>query len=314
MLAFGPLVFCRWALRRWSGDTDRRAGSGHPPHPSRLVGGRRDLPRAARCRGVPRHPERDDRAAARGVRLVDRHDLGGAVGQPGPVRDHRAVRGRVDGALRCAAGRDDRAAHGRRRQRADGVHDGVVAARHAVGRHRRAGHRVDGDGAGRDRGRALVRRPPRARLRHPHRGERDRPADLPADDRAHRAGQRLACGLARRSASARWPSSRWCCCSCASGRPTWASSPTAEHPRTSSRRCAPGRRGWPSARCSGRPARARSGCSPAASSSAARRRRGWSSSTSCPPHTTTACRSRPLPRCSRSSASSTSWARSGRAG
>jgi MFS family permease len=63
-----------------------------------------------------------------------------------------------------------------------------------------------------------------------------------------------------------------------------------------------------------RPARARSGCSPAASSSAARRRRGWSSSTSCPPHTTTACRSPPLPRCSRSSVSSTSWARSGRAG
>ena len=29
-------------------------------------------------------------------------------------------------------------------------------------------------------------------VRHPHRGERDRAADLPADDRARRAGQRLA--------------------------------------------------------------------------------------------------------------------------
>ena len=50
-----------------------------------------------------------------------------------------------------------------------------------LGRHRRARHGVDGHGAGRHGGGALVRRTARPRLRHPHRRERDRAADLPAD-------------------------------------------------------------------------------------------------------------------------------------
>ena len=59
---------------------------------------------------------------------------------------------------------------------------------------------------------------------------------------------------------------------------------------------------------------ARSGCWSAASRSAAPARTGWSAPTSSRPRTTTACRRRPRPACSRSSASSTSSAPSRRAG
>ena len=83
---------------------------------------------------------------------------------------------------------DVRAAGGRARQRADRLHDRELAADPAVGRAGRAGHRLDGAVAGGHGDRPLVRRPPRAGLRHPHRRRRGRAADLPAAGGLDRLG------------------------------------------------------------------------------------------------------------------------------
>ena len=88
----------------------------------------------------------------------------------------------------------------------------------------------------------------------------------------------------------------------------------AAHRPTRSRRMSPDRPAARSARCAWPHARARSGSSSAASPSAAPPRTAWSARTSSRPPTITACR-RPRPRaCSRSSACSTSSARSSPAG
>ena len=278
-------------LPGWRRDPDRRAGP-RPPrriHPAWWAAAATFLALlgAAAFRATP---ERDDRAAARRVRLVDRHDLAALsvnlalFGITAPfaaaLMERFGVRRVVSLALLMVAA-------------GSGLTVFMTASWQlvaAVGGGRRARHGLDGDGAGRDRGRALVRRPARAGLRHPHRGERDRAADLPADDRARRAGRRLARRVAddqrvrpgRRPGRAVLPAR--------APAPTSASCPTAARPRTSWSRCARARPASRSGRCCGPCAYARSGCSPAASSSAARRRPGWSSSTSCRPRTTTACR------------------------
>ena len=64
-----------------------------------------------------------------------------------------------------------------------------------AGRHR---HRLDVDGLRRDRLDALVRRPARTGQRRPDRGQRDRPADLPAGGRGADRPPRLAAGFGDR--------------------------------------------------------------------------------------------------------------------
>ena len=175
-----------------SRDRHRRTPRRRPPDPPGLVGRRCDVPRARRGRRVPGRARRADRPAAGGVRLVDRHDLGRGRRQPGALRAHRAVRRRAHGAVRHPPGRDGRAARRRGGQRPDRVHDRELAARAAVGRARRRRHRVDGARAGRDGHRAVVRRPPRARLGDPHRRRGDRAAGVPAAGRRGRRGVRVA--------------------------------------------------------------------------------------------------------------------------
>ena len=158
----------------------------------RLVGRRRHLPRAAGGGRLPRGAGRAHRPAARRVRLVAVDDLLRRGAQHGVVRAHRTVRRGADGAVRDPPGGGVRAAGGRGGQRADGVHDGQLAADRVLGRARRAGHRVDGDVAGRHGHRPLVRRPPRAGVRGAHRGWGGRPAGVPAGGRAAERGLRLA--------------------------------------------------------------------------------------------------------------------------
>ena len=67
-----------------------------------------------------------------------------------------------------------------------------------LGAARRPGHRLDVDGLRRHHHQPLVRRPPRPGQRHPHRRQRDRPADLPAGRRVARDRPRLAYGGAAR--------------------------------------------------------------------------------------------------------------------
>ena len=118
-----------------------------------------------------------------------------------------------------------RAADGRARQRADGVHDGRLAARAVLGRPGRRRRRLDVDGVRRDRGEPLVRRPPRPRGGRAHRRQRDRAAALPAARRLAGDPPRLAHRRAdhRRGRAGRRTARR--AASCATTRPTWACRP-----------------------------------------------------------------------------------------
>ena len=183
MLAFRPLVGRRRLSGDCAGDDDDslRADPRATAAAALGVGGGRGVVRDARRRGrLPVRAGRADRAAARGVRLVARTDRLRGLAQPHALRPDLALRGGPDGPLRRPAGRHVRAADGRRRQRPDGLHDRAVAAHPVLGPARRHRHRLDVDGLRRHDHQPLVRRPPRAGQRHPHRRQRHRPADLPA--------------------------------------------------------------------------------------------------------------------------------------
>ena len=112
---------------------------------------------------------------------------------------------------------------GRRRQRADRVHDRGLAAGAVLGRAGRRRHRLDVDGLRRHRRDPLVRRPTRPGQRHPHRGQRHRPADLPAGRRRRSPthhGWRPAALTVAAGRAGRGPAGA--ARACATTRTTWA--------------------------------------------------------------------------------------------
>ena len=183
MLAFRPLVGRRRLSRDCARDDDDSFRAGPPASAAAALGlgrgggGVRDARRRGR---LPVRAGRADRAAARRVRVVARTDRLGGLAQPHALRADLALRSGPDGPLRRPPGRHVRTADGRRRQRPDGLHDRALAADPLLGPARRHRHRLDVDGLRRDDHQPLVRGPPRAGQRHPHRRQRHRPADLPA--------------------------------------------------------------------------------------------------------------------------------------
>ena len=282
-----------------------------------MVGRGRHVPDDHRRGRLPVDAGRAHDAAARRVRLADGRHRRCRLGQPRPLRTRGAVLRGPHGAPRHPARRRRGARPRQRRVAAADLDDAVVAARAVLGDRRRAGHRGHVDGARGDRHGPLVRRAARPRDRRAHRRRRHRPARLPALPRLARRAPRLAQRGHRHLG--RRPGRR-------PARALEAARPP-ERPRHHGLRRARGhpgrlvrrgRRATPSASpstpCATPPAPGCSGCSPAASPSAARRPTASSAPTSSPPPTTTACRRRPRPGCSRSSASSTSSAPSSRAG
>ena len=178
----------------------------------------------------------------RRVRLVAGDDLARRLGQPRAVRADRAVRRRADGPVRHPPGGRGRAVLVAAGSGLTVFMTASLAAAAAVGRARRARHRLDGAGVRGDGREPLVRPAPR-----PGHSACSPPAARRASwcsCRCSRGSPASTAGARRRSPSRspRWPSCRWCSGCCGTAPPTSGSGRTARPRRSPTGRARHGRR------------------------------------------------------------------------